>query len=127
MIHVVIADDDEVMRDLVERIVTLLGWTFDTAVNGIQAQEMVDRLVPDLVIADVGMSGMDGIDLLHAIKGNSRLSQIPVVMMSSMNRESEAREGGAAAFIPKPFTMEVMVQILAQLAPANTKDSPSPQ
>ena len=119
MIHVVIADDDAVIRDLVGRIVTLLGWTSDIAVNGLQAKEMVEGLVPDLVVTDVSMSGMNGIDLLRIIKASPRLSQIPVVLMSATDQELEAFEGGAAAFIPKPFTMEHMIEVLAQVFPAN--------
>ena len=62
---------------------------------------------------------MNGIDLLRTIKASPRLSQIPVVIMSATDQESEAFEGGAAAFIPKPFTMEQMIEVLAQVVPAN--------
>jgi CheY-like chemotaxis protein len=119
MVHVVIADDDAVIRDLMGRIVTLLGWTSDIAVNGLQAKEMVEGLVPDLVVTDVSMSWMNGIDLLRFIKASPRLSQIPVVIMSATDQESAAFEGSAAAFIPKPFTFEQMTEVLAQVVPAN--------
>lgn len=123
MVHVVIADDDAVIRDLMGRIVTLLGWTSDIAVNGLQAKEMVERLVPDLVVTDAGMSGMNGIDLLRAIKASARLSQIPVVVMSATDRGAEVTKVGAAAFIPKPFTLEKMLQILAELNLASSRET----
>ena len=114
MVHVVIADDDEVLRYLVEQIIGILGWTFDSAVNGIQALHLIERVAPALVISDVRMPGMNGIELLRAIKGNPRLSHIPVVLMSSGDMESEARKAGCSAFIAKPFAIDRLLQILPQ-------------
>jgi len=126
MVHVVIADDDEVIRDLVRRIVSRQGWTCDTASDGLQARELVERLVPDLVITDMSMTLLNGMELLRVIKADPRLAHIPVVIMSSVDRESEARELGCAAFIPKPFTLEIMLHVLTQLVPANRPADQSP-
>jgi CheY-like chemotaxis protein len=117
MVHVVIADDDEVIRYLVEQIVSILGWTFDSAVNGMQALRLIEQAMPALVISDVRMPGMDGIELLRMMKSNSRLSHIPVVLMSSGDMELEAREAGCSAFIAKPFSVDRLLQILPKAAP----------
>lgn len=117
MAHVVIVDDDEIMRGLVEQIVSMLGWTFSSAATGIQALRIIEREKPDLVVSDVGMPGMNGIDLLIAIKEDPNLSHIPVVLMSSIDREPEAREAGCGAFLAKPFTLEAMLQLLPQVVP----------
>ena len=122
MAHVVIADNDAVICDLVKRIVIMVGWTCDVAFDGLQAMELVARLVPEVVITDVRMSGLDGIELLQAIKQDSRLSQIPVVVISAVDRRSEATASGAAAFLPKPFTLEALLQVLSRLAPFNPQD-----
>ena len=63
------------------------------------------------------MPGMNGIELLKAIKGRPDLSHIPVMLMSSIDRESEAREGGCDAFITKPFTIEALLQTLSRVLP----------
>jgi CheY-like chemotaxis protein len=73
MVHVVIADDDEVIRYLVEQIVSILGWTFDSAVNGMQALRLIEQAMPALVISDMRMPGMEGIELLGTMKSNSCL------------------------------------------------------
>ena len=117
MVHVVIVDDEEIIRDLVEQIVTILDWTYDSATNGAQALQIIQRVMPDLVISDVEMPVMSGIELLIAMKEDPSLSHIPVVIMSSIEREAEAREAGCAAFIAKPFTLEAMLQLLPQVAP----------
>ena len=73
MIHAVIVDDEEIMRGLVERIVSMLGWSFDSASNGAEALGVIERVKPDVVLSDVAMPGMNGIELLKAIKGSPRL------------------------------------------------------
>jgi CheY-like chemotaxis protein len=117
MVHVVIADDNEVLRYLVEQIVSILGWTFDSAVNGMQALRLIKRVMPALVISDVRMPGMDGIELLRTMKNNPSLCHIPVVLMSSGDMEVEAREAWCSAFIAKPFTVDQLLQILPQAVP----------
>ena len=114
MVHVVIADDDDIVRYLVEQIVSILGWTFDSAMNGMQALRLIEGAMPALVISDVRMPGMNGIELLRAIKSNPRLSHIPVVLTSSGDMELEAREAGCSAFVAKPFSVDRLLQILPQ-------------
>ena len=120
MPHVIIADDDETMRYLVQQIVGSLGWTFDVAADGVEALEVMERAMPDLVITDVGMPRMNGIDLLLAIKGDPRFANVPVVIMSSINRELEAREAGCAAFIAKPFSVDALLDLLSQVLEGET-------
>ena len=121
MVHVVIVEDEEIMRGLVEQIVSMLGWTYESAVNGALGLQIIERVAPDLVITDVGMPGMNGIDLLKAIKENPRLSHIPVVITSSIDREADARAAGCAAYLTKPFTLQTLLQLLPQVVPQ--KDS----
>jgi len=117
MVHVVIVDDEEIMRGLVGQIVAMLGWTSTSATSAIQALPVIRREMPDVVISDVGMPGANGIELLIAIKEDPNLAHIPVVIMSSIDREDEAQAAGCAAFIAKPFPLEAMLQLLARVAP----------
>ena len=118
MVHVVIVEDEEIMQGLVEHIVTMLGWTYESAANGTMGLQVIQRVVPDLVISDVGMPGMNGLELLTAMKEDPRLAAVPVVLLSSIDREAEAREAGCAAYLTKPFTLEALLQLLPQLVPA---------
>jgi CheY-like chemotaxis protein len=122
MVHVVIVDDDEIIRGLVAQIISMLGWTSSSAATGVQALSVIQREKPDLVISDVGMPGMSGIELLTAIKSDPQTAHIPVVIISSIDRENEARAGGCAAFLAKPFTVDAMLRLLPQVVPSN--DSP---
>lgn len=117
MPHVVVADDSYEILYLVQHIVDTLGWTCDTATSGTEAWEMVQRLAPDLVISDINMPGMSGLDLTLGIKSNSLLSHTPVLLMSSPDQEGAARAAGCDAFIAKPFGGQTLIQLLLELAP----------
>lgn len=104
MIKVLVVDDHARMRKsirmLLERSgeVTIVG----EAEEGESALEQVDRLAPDLVILDISMPGMNGLEVLDAIKMQA---QPPQVIMLSMNDSSDlikrALRGGAADFVSK--------------------------
>ena len=117
MPHVVIADDDYGVLYLVAILVQRLGWTSDLVSNGVEAWEKVQQIVPDLVVSDIDMPGMNGLDLLRAIKSSPNLAHIPVVLMSSPDNEPEARAAGCDAFVAKPFGGQTILTLLPQLLP----------
>jgi CheY-like chemotaxis protein len=117
MPHVVIADDDYGVLYLVATLVQQLGWTSDLASDGVEAWEKVQQMVPDLVVSDINMPEMNGLDLLRAIKSSPTLAHIPVVLMSSAENEAEARAAGCDAFVAKPFGGQTILTLLPQLLP----------
>ncbi len=117
MAHVVIADDDYGMLTLVANLVHQLGWTSDLASDGVEAWQKVQQVVPDLVVSDISMPVMNGLDLLGAIKSSPSLQHIPVVLMSSADNEAAARAAGCDAFVAKPFGGQTILTLLPQLLP----------
>ena len=115
MSHIVIADDEPQIIDLLRNAIDSLGWTCDTASNGIDAMKKVEQALPDLVISDVNMPGMRGVDLVRNMKCNPQVAQIPTVLMSSPDVEAEAMASGCTAFIPKPFNIAELTQLLPKL------------
>jgi CheY-like chemotaxis protein len=124
MPHVLIADDSYEILYLVQYLVNTLGWTSDTATNGTEAWQMAQRLAPNLVITDVNMPGMSGLELVLAIKSNPSLSHIPVLVMSSADQEESARAAGCDAFMAKPFGEQALLQLLSQLVFQEPDSSP---
>lgn len=77
-----------------------------TCKSGNEAIEKIPQLMPDLVMLDMMMPGMDGITTLKKLRENSKLDGIPVVFMTAKSQASEMRhyiESGAVATISKPF------------------------
>jgi YesN/AraC family two-component response regulator len=65
MPHIVIVDDEAPILHLLQSIVSLLGWTSDTATNGEDALALVSQVTPELVLSDINMPKMDGVDLIR--------------------------------------------------------------
>ncbi|VGO16452.1 Alkaline phosphatase synthesis transcriptional regulatory protein PhoP [Pontiella desulfatans] len=82
-----------------------------TASNGREGLELALLHLPDLVIADIMMPVMSGIELCSALKGNELTNHIPVVMLTARDKESEQVEGlevGANDYITKPFSIPIL-------------------
>ncbi len=106
--HILIVDDDPEIGSYIKH--ELGDWyRFDITLNGREALKMLLTKPFDLVITDVMMPEMDGITLLRSIKSNHRISDIPVILLTSKSEVSFRLEGlkkGADAFLAKPFSME---------------------
>lgn len=115
--HIMVVDDDAELANYIRK--ELAYWyRVDVLNNGLEAWEMLLRGSYDLVISDVMMPGMDGISLLKNIKGNSLVSDIPVILLTSKADVSDRLEGfrkGADAYIAKPFDMNELQVVVANL------------
>lgn len=103
---ILIVDDESVSRYTVEVLLESEGYTLVFAENGPEALEKAVQLVPDLMLLDVMMPGMDGFQVCQALRANPRLAELPIVMVTALDdRESRLRgiEVGADDFMTKPF------------------------
>ena len=122
--RILVVDDNADMRGYVARL--LAGrWTVSTATDGRQAMEMIASHRFDLVISDVMMPGMDGFQLLRAIKSDPMSAELPVVLLSARAGEESRVDGfsaGADDYIVKPFTAQQLIaQVHAQLTIAHAR------
>ena len=86
-----------------------------SAADGREALEKAEKEIPDLILLDVVMSGMDGIQTLVKLKSNPVTSRIPVIMLSGIGEKAalnKARVSGAADFIDKPFNAEMLLEAI---------------
>ena len=106
--NILIVDDDAEIAHYIKA--ELSDWyRFDHARNGKEGLKMLLTGKYDLVISDVMMPEMDGVTMLKKIKGNSNVSDIPVILLTSKSEVENRLEGlrkGADAFLAKPFNME---------------------
>ncbi|TKG94943.1 response regulator [Puteibacter caeruleilacunae] len=94
------------------------------AVNGEEAMNMVLKQEPDLVITDVMMPVMDGLEFTRIMKNNIVTSHIPVIVLTALSSESERLEGirnGADSYITKPFNTQYLLSRAQQLLESRTK------
>ena len=111
-------DDSATMRKIIGRVVGMLGYDFLEATNGLEALNLLEHEHTDvsLVIMDINMPEMDGIQALEAIKANPALKDIPVMMVttdSDRTRIIQAVKAGAANYVTKPFTHDDLASKIA--------------
>lgn len=106
----VLVVDDE--APIVEFLCILLedeGFDVVPAYDGVQAWDLARRVHPDLVISDVMMPRMSGVELLHRLRRSGELGQTPVILMSAVTRPQVSDQ---AAFLPKPFDVDRMLGLV---------------
>ncbi len=107
---IVIAEDDEVIVEILRE--GLEGYEIYSALNGREALELIQKEMPDLIIADVMMPEMNGVELNRRLKREPGLCQIPVVIITAkpdmQKHFSCVGENEVAGFLEKPFTIEVL-------------------
>lgn len=119
--RVLIVDDNADMRGYLAR---LLGerWQVDMAGDGEAALAMIRERVPDLVLADVMMPGLDGFGLLRAIRESNTFAKLPVMLLSARAGEEASAEGlraGADDYVIKPFSArELLARVETRLTQA---------
>jgi two-component system chemotaxis response regulator CheY len=111
-VHTLIVDDSSVMRKIVERSLRQAGieeMVVHEAGNGIEALEKLRGAKMDLILSDINMPAMDGLELLRQIKMQNLAPGVPVVMITTESSEEHVRQAiasGARGYIRKPFTPE---------------------
>lgn len=113
-------------QDLLQLMTKLLGTDYKvcTATNGKEAIEVVENKEIELIVSDVMMPEMDGIELCRYIKGHFETSHIPIILLTAKYKEEdrvEAYESGADAFISKPFSLSVLHARISNLLRARER------
>jgi DNA-binding response OmpR family regulator len=105
--RVVVADDDADIRDLVAFKLEAAGMDVVAVADGAAALEACQDVPPDLVILDVMMPGMSGLDVCRALRDSIGLAQVPVILLTARAQESDVAQGfdaGADDYVVKPFS-----------------------
>ncbi len=117
--RVLVVDDDESSRYLLQQILQGHGYVVDQAANGIEALSLAHRMPPDLVVSDILMPEMDGFALCHAWRKDELLRPIPFVFYTATYTEDKdsdfALSIGADLFLIKPQEPEVLLTRIQEL------------
>ena len=103
---VVIAEDDRVTRDLLQKILSrVVGQIFEAS-NGLEALQRVAEAAPDVVLLDWMMPELDGPETCRQLKADPATAGIPVIFLTAKSQEAEIQRGlslGASGYVTKPF------------------------
>ena len=114
---VVIADDEAAILDFLHRVLSRYGYEVHSVKSGAQALAMVRELKPKLVVLDILMPGLDGVDVCKSMRSDVELADIPVVFVSALELErlhDVANDAGATDYLPKPVAPDELLNVLAE-------------
>ena len=118
--RVLVVDDDRVIQQLLEVNLELEGYeVVATAADGKEALVKIAELKPDLVILDIMMPKMDGLEVCRRLRADPELAGIPVILLSARAQDMDIREGleiGASAYLTKPFDPVELLEVVGRLA-----------
>ena len=112
---ILVMDDDECMRGLLRLHLSNAGYTVLVAEDAIDAGHLLLQQLPDLILADVEMPFMDGLEFLRAVKADRATRSVPVIFVTvKVEAEAQAKKLGAAAFLTKPLLLPELLSTVAQ-------------
>lgn len=115
--NILVVDDDEAVLESIRLILEDEGFLVDTAVDGAIMQEKLKKGLPDLIIIDYRLPGENGTELTKNLKKNRITKNIPIVIVSSHDVSSLAKNVGATDFFEKPFDIEILLNIVSKHLP----------
>jgi DNA-binding response OmpR family regulator len=111
---IIIVDDDTAILDAIQLMLEDAGYDAESKVDGEIMPELYEQK-PDLLLLDLWLSGVDGREICKKIKNDTKLKDIPIIIISA-NKDTKqiAREAGAEDFIEKPFQMHDLLSKVAK-------------
>jgi len=110
--RIIVADDDLDVCELLDMKLRQSDYEVHIALGGMQALEMIRVVRPHLVILDIMMPLMSGMDVLQQMRSESAIADIPVILMTSKRQENDVNTGfalGVVDYIIKPFNLKDLV------------------
>ena len=113
--RILVVDDDPKSRNILERLLTLTDYEVEIVKSGEEAVKRLKRSEFNLVLTDLDMPGMDGLELLSHVK--SQYPDVPVIVVTGLVSEesrNEALEVGAVGLLSKPYTRDQLLAIISE-------------
>lgn len=115
MTKVLVVENDPLNMELVLEIIKALGFKADAAENGEEAIQKTKSELYDLILMDIGLSGMDGVETLEKIKTNPRYKEVPAIALTSYAMKGDRErflEAGFDDYIAKPIDVPAFMKRL---------------
>jgi CheY-like chemotaxis protein len=112
---VVVADDEPSVVELLTRVLTKHGFNVAAAKRGDEALELIRKVKPRLVILDVLMPGIDGVDICKMLRADASMADVPVVFLSALDQETLDRvagDAGATDYLHKPIALTDLLNMV---------------
>ena len=125
--RILVVDDEEDILELVRFNLAREGYPVLCALSGEEALETARKELPDLVVLDLMLPGIDGLDVAKALKNDAGTKETPIVMLTAKGEEADVVTGlelGADDYVTKPFSPRILVARVKAVLRRKVKDSP---
>ena len=115
---ILIADDDPHIREILHFALKKEGFHTREAENGLHCLDIFRRESPDLLVLDINMPRINGLEFLDAVKNNNAFAEIPVVIVSTEGKEEDTVRGlkmGAKGYVKKPFQASELHSLIEKI------------
>lgn len=116
--EVLVVDDDPLIRDVLRTILDLEEFTVRVAEDGEAALAAVATRIPQVVVCDVTMPGIDGYEVCRRLKSSGPTAEVPVILLTASDRAEDRAAGadaGCDAYLTKPFSPLHLIEVIGQL------------
>jgi two-component system phosphate regulon response regulator PhoB len=126
--NILVVDDERDILELISYNLRKNGYDVTTALTGKEALQQIRNELPDLVVLDLMLPGIDGLDVCRLMKSEPRTSQVPIVMVTARGDEADVVTGlemGADDYVTKPFSPRILLARIKALL--RRLEAPEPQ
>jgi two-component system phosphate regulon response regulator PhoB len=123
--NILVVDDEEDILELVRYNLSQAGYRVRTSTSGEAALRMTIDALPDLIVLDLMLPGIDGLEVARRLKKNSDTSRIPIVMLTAKGEESDVVVGlemGADDYVTKPFSPKILLARVKSVLRRNNQE-----
>jgi len=116
---ILIVDDSNSMRQMIRFTLEEEGYEIEEAANGKEGTEKLEAFKPELIITDIHMPEMNGIEFITHTRGQSKHKFTPIIVLtteSEKQMQEEGKKAGATAWLVKPFSPDVLLETVKKVA-----------
>jgi two-component system phosphate regulon response regulator PhoB len=124
---ILVVDDEKDILELVQFNLSREGYEVSCAASGEKALEFIQSQAPDLIVLDLMLPGIDGLEVTRSLKSEPRLKHIPIVMLTAKGEEADVVTGlelGADDYVTKPFSPRILAARVRAVLRRGAKEAP---
>lgn len=125
---VLVVEDTDAVRIVLRMQLTILGYHVLEARNGLEAVDIAGRERPDIILMDIGLPLLDGLEAARLLRGNPETREIPVVALTAFSdpdTRTRALAAGCREFAPKPIEMKELGEVVERNLPPGGRSQPA--